>query len=454
MKKSLLALAVLGAFAGAASAQSVTLFGVFDATLTHTSANSGNINFMREGGGTGGSRLGFRGEDDIGGGLKAGFWLEGGFQADNGAAYNSTYNGTATNTPAFNTGAAQGSTSYVPSGMSLLARQGFTFNRRSTISLMGNFGEVRLGRDLVPSIYTMGAADAFTGVVGASTNITLGFLNPLANGAFAPGNSSPQARAANSIGYFLPKDLGGFYGQVMYALSEQPSGCSQAYNNNAGTSSYCYGAAGDGAHFGLRGGFATGPLDVQLGYGLTHYGDMASVTPALTTTGTAAGTTAASYIAGTAQQSAFRGTYKVLALAGSYDLGVVKLMGGFNRNSLSATSANGDRRLDTYTIGARVPVGASGQARASFNTGKRTDDVAGAGQQNGTKINQFAVGYVHNLSKRTQVYTSASFQKLKVASTASASVASSVSNSFGSNPVAAGSSGIVKGLDIGLATSF
>ena len=78
MKKSLLALAVLGAYAGVASAQSsVTIFGVIDLSVNQiengnlktTSMQSNQLNS---------NRLGFRGFEDLGGGLGAGFWLEGG----------------------------------------------------------------------------------------------------------------------------------------------------------------------------------------------------------------------------------------------------------------------------------------------------------------------------------------------------------------------------------------
>ena len=78
MKKSLLALAVLGAYAGVASAQSsVTIFGIVDlsvnqiknGSLKTTSMQSNQLNS---------NRLGFRGFEDLGGGLGAGFWLEGG----------------------------------------------------------------------------------------------------------------------------------------------------------------------------------------------------------------------------------------------------------------------------------------------------------------------------------------------------------------------------------------
>jgi predicted porin len=78
MKKSLLALAALTAFAGAASAQSsVTLFGVLDLNVRHIK-NNDTLTIMSQDG-IASSRLGFRGVEDIGGGLRAGFWLEADF---------------------------------------------------------------------------------------------------------------------------------------------------------------------------------------------------------------------------------------------------------------------------------------------------------------------------------------------------------------------------------------
>src|SRR5436309_15281019 len=117
MKKSLLALAVLGAFAGAASAQSsVTLFGIVDVNARY--GKTGDVKVKSLGtDGINSSRLGFRGVEDLGGGLKAGFHLEGALSPDDGTA------------------------------------GGFNFRRRSTVSLLGNFGEVRLGRDYTPSFW-------------------------------------------------------------------------------------------------------------------------------------------------------------------------------------------------------------------------------------------------------------------------------------------------------------
>src|SRR6201994_2396795 len=82
MKKSLLALAVLTAVSGAASAQSsVTLYGKVDLGLTLDSGNAAGKSIRLDSGVTGGSRIGFKGVEDLGGGMKAAFQLETGFCA-------------------------------------------------------------------------------------------------------------------------------------------------------------------------------------------------------------------------------------------------------------------------------------------------------------------------------------------------------------------------------------
>src|ERR1700754_1749666 len=85
MKKSLLALGVLGTVAGAAHAKSsVTLYGLIDAGLTYTNNQGGSHNFKMTSGAVNGSRWGLRGSEDLGGGLKAIFTLEDGFSIANG----------------------------------------------------------------------------------------------------------------------------------------------------------------------------------------------------------------------------------------------------------------------------------------------------------------------------------------------------------------------------------
>src|SRR4030095_13901233 len=88
MKKSLLALAVLGAYAGVASAQSsVTLYGTVDLAGRYvkqdvTSGSDHRWSLGRDG--INSSQLGFRGIEDLGGGLKAGFLLLSSVGADSG----------------------------------------------------------------------------------------------------------------------------------------------------------------------------------------------------------------------------------------------------------------------------------------------------------------------------------------------------------------------------------
>jgi len=91
MKKSLLALAVLSAFSSVAFAQTnVTVYGVVDTTVRYTSnqltatGGSGSQTALTEGAFQG-ARLGFKGEEDLGGGNAAVFKLENGFQSNNGA---------------------------------------------------------------------------------------------------------------------------------------------------------------------------------------------------------------------------------------------------------------------------------------------------------------------------------------------------------------------------------
>ena len=130
-------------------------------------------------------------------------------------------------------------------GSGVAGRQGLTFNRRSTVSLAGGWGELRLGRDYTPQFWNLTVFDPF-GTNGIGTTNT---LNSISGGGGSQFPSYPTVvRASNSIGYFLPGNLGGFYGQYMHYLGETPSG-----GNNDGT--------GDG----FRLGWANGPFNVALG---------------------------------------------------------------------------------------------------------------------------------------------------------------------------------------------
>jgi predicted porin len=312
MKKSLIALAVMAA-AGAASAQSsVTLFGIVDATLQWGRGSVAD-RFQLGNSGYNSSRLGFRGTEDLGGGMSASFWLEAGMNNDNGTGQATNLNNTAA-------GASAGN--------------GLTFNRRSTVSLAGNWGEVRLGRDYSPQFWNLTVFDpfGFNGVGTTQLAAVGGLVGPTA------------VRVSNSIGYFLPARLGGFYGQVAYYTGEQPSNVA---NND------------DGDGLGLRVGFASGPFNVALALSRTEYA------------------------AGNVHQN---------NLAGQWDFGMARVMGQFARDENGGVEGRG------WLVGALVPVGA-GEIRVSYS--RYLLEQAGPNPL----TRKLALGYVHNLSKRTALYT-------------------------------------------------
>jgi len=97
MKKSLLALATIGAFAGAAHAQSsVTVYGILDVSYGQDEVDQGTLvaatvkTTRLEDSRNASSRLGFRGVEDLGGGMQAGFVLESGLNITGGQTFAKT----------------------------------------------------------------------------------------------------------------------------------------------------------------------------------------------------------------------------------------------------------------------------------------------------------------------------------------------------------------------------
>ena len=257
--KKFATLAVLAAASVGAYAQSsVTLFGVLDANARYV--KNGDLKIKSLGsGGINTSRLGVRGTEDLGDGLKAGFWLETGLNADSGTQSDATR----------------------------------FWNRRATVSLMGNFGEVRLGRDFTPTYLGYSDYDPFgdNGVAASSKfDSSLGTAR------------DTGTRADNQITYLTPGNLGGFYGRASVAAGE--------------------GTAGK-KYYGARAGYAAGPFDVSAAYGQTTVAPLASG----------------------------EDKFKTLDVGASYDFGVVKATGYFTQSKFDA------QKLQVYSLGAIVPVG-------------------------------------------------------------------------------------------------
>ena len=428
MKKSLIALAALAAASAVSAQSSVTLYGVVDAAYNNLNAsNAGSLSRLTGNGANQSSRLGFRGVEDLGGGLKASFVLEAAINVDNGTGTTSTSNNqTLGQSATTGTGAPfAGNASSSAAG-----QQGLTFNRRSTVSLEGAFGEVRLGRDYVPTFWNQTAYDPFGTVgVGASTNVSLGTLNPIGVSVAPPGSAKATVRSSNSIGYFTP-NFGGFTAQVMYAFSEAPSNCTAFGTPAAGTSvaNSCPGASGDGKYVGARALYNNGPISASIAFGKNTFNN--SATPA------SAGLTG----------TQFRGNANTVTLGGSYDFGVAKAMAQYGTYKQQANLNQGvptDQKLTHYLLGVSVPVGA-GEFKASYNWGKL--DKTAAAAENSRDQRQLALGYVYNLSKRSAVYTTYSRMTAN-------GVGATASMGLTSTPVAAGGVSAT-GYDIGVRHSF
>jgi len=164
MKKSLLALAVLTAVTGAASAQSsVTLYGKVDLGLVLDSGNTGGKSVRVSSGVTGGSRLGFKGVEDLGGGMKAAFQLETGYCADSNAPATSNVN--VINGSGNTIGTMTQSVPNFCTGGGFMARQAHG-------DLTGAFGAISAGRQYSLGFNNLSTIDPFgTGFAGQVNNI-------------------------------------------------------------------------------------------------------------------------------------------------------------------------------------------------------------------------------------------------------------------------------------------
>ncbi|MET0858684.1 MAG: porin [Telluria sp.] len=188
MKKILIGMAVLGAFAATAQAQnsSVTTYGLLDGYMEFGNNGQGSLNRLQSGG-TAPSRIGFRGTESLANGMNVVWNLENGLNIDDGTA-------------------AQG---------------GILFGRLAIVGLSGDFGAVTIGRQYTPyfmthALYTMGYGMSW----GNSANYFF-------DGGFS--------RSTNSVQYATPK-MGGLSAKILYALGENPNAGMRSVGNAVGAS--------------------------------------------------------------------------------------------------------------------------------------------------------------------------------------------------------------------------
>ncbi len=182
------AIAATALVTGSAFAQSsVNLFGVADVAFRHVSTDGGPAVNSLVSGSYSSARFGFRGIEDLGGGLSASFWLESFLNQDSGATS--------------------------PAG----------FQRRSTVSLTGvSWGELRLGRDYTPTHTNWSRFDPFNYVgLGSNQLLILAATAPTpVTAAFGNGNPNTIQRVSNGVQYLLPRNELGLEGGLTYAFRE------------------------------------------------------------------------------------------------------------------------------------------------------------------------------------------------------------------------------------------
>lgn len=217
MKKTVLALAALAAVSTSALAQSsVSIYGVVDASLENVKGTDSLTRVSSDNLAT--SRLGFRGVEDLGGGLKAKFTLEAGLKVDTGA-----------NDSAF-------------------------WGRSAWVGLEGGFGEVRIGRQ--DSL--IGAIAGNTNVLGAQAYDDLKIADTF--------SGSTYRRVNNGITYFLPKLADGLSIAAQYSTDAVGEENTVTTGPSAGSTDKTGQAWGLSAQylagpFGIGGGFITAKQD-------------------------------------------------------------------------------------------------------------------------------------------------------------------------------------------------
>lgn len=251
MKKSLIAIAVLAASGASFAQSSVTLYGIADAWFG--SVKAGDVrNTVVESGGIAQSRFGFKGSEDLGGGLKANFLLEQGFNIDSGST-----------------------------------TSGQAFSRQSYVGLSGGFGEVKLGKmwtaydDIAGDYKTVFNSDALSPInvwasytdYAANPNNGVYYATPAMGGfsaavsyALGEDKNVPVAGSASSTAAFNLKYEGGPVSAALAYQTQEPQGSGDSTDFTTLRGSYDLGVAKLIAGFGRK----SGPSLLAAGEGKTN----------------------------------------------------------------------------------------------------------------------------------------------------------------------------------------
>jgi predicted porin len=321
MQRLIIAVACAGA-CNAFAQSSVTLTGIADAGVRSVSNEGRPSNKSLISGGNNTSRIILSGLEDLGGGLSARFHLEHGLLLNSGAQASSV--------------------------------AGQFWDRRSTVSLSSKaWGEIRAGRDFVPTYRNWSPFDPFSvvGVASANNLVSASPVGPIRAGFGS--NPNTTVRSNDAVQWLLPSVLGGLEGGLMASADAGPV------------------AQGKNKVVGARLGWAAGPARVSAATMSTE-NDLTTV-----------------------------GKLKDHAIAGAYDFGVMQLTAAWRRFDYA------DARQTNLLLGLVAPVFGVGQVKASW--GKVSfDGRVGTTQIGANEATQIGLGYVHNLSKRSALYATVS----------------------------------------------
>jgi len=363
MKKTLIALAVL-TVSGAAFAQStVTLYGQADAALTSAKSGANSVSGLF-GAGRGSNFVGFMGTEDLGGGWKANFKLEAGYNLDNGTGAASNTN----NQPngGFSTQSGAAATARINSATgadgtqdraSMGGAQGLTFNRWSYAGLSNaGVGEIRIGREYTPAFQAALAADMVgSNGVQSTTHQTL-----MLGGA---NSHATTTSASNGVSFESPRISGfGIKAHMYYGENTNP-----VSNANLMT-----GKSGDGTSY--HASYAQGPISA----------------------GFAAQSTKGTNIAAGNGYAQIPGKYDLSTSYGRYDAGVAMVAVAQVTEKMALST--GESKNVSTVLGLRVPMGAT-TLNANYTTSKYTV----AGTETG-KASQVSLQALYAMSKRTDLY--------------------------------------------------
>ena len=358
MKKNLVVLAVLGCFAGVASAATnITLYGTVDvgyedwqgkgATGSGAIVNAAADRKLEQGGlSENNSKFGIKGQEDLGNGLTATFTVEGEFNVDHGET-----------------------------------NAGQLFNRETTVGLKGSFGEVKVGRaksqmelalgGIVPGsrvadvdLYSVAATRHSNGLFYSYDNADFSFGADVTTRGGATGNLTEGVSDNNKIGY-----------GVRLGYAKQVDGVTML---------------GRVAHQNDNTARETGGL-------------LAAVIPYANNTNSL--TVGVAYAQG-------RGLASDLAVA---KFGAKNVLAAANANGLPTltegqlTDAYAVKKARTLSAVIASTFGSNDSAYVKYQQRKGTAE-SGAVAYNG---NVWAVGYAHSLSKRTSAYADVAYARIK-----------------------------------------